>query len=86
MSIVGSIVIFWITWMVVLFMVLPWGVRPQGEQEGEIEPGTVESAPVHPRIWTKFAITTLITCLVFIIIWTVVDLDLFDFRAYFQNG
>ncbi|WP_340151579.1 DUF1467 family protein [uncultured Sneathiella sp.] len=85
MSIVGGVVIFTITWMLVLFTVLPWGVKPQSEDEGEIEPGTVESAPSNPRIWTKFAMTTVITTLLFIIVWTIVDLDLFDIRAYFQD-
>ena len=85
MSLVGGIVIFCITWMVVLFTVLPWGVRPQGEEEGEIEPGTVESAPANPKIWTKFALTTVITALIYIIIWTIIELELIDFRAFFQN-
>lgn len=85
MSFVGGIVIFCITWMVVLFTVLPWGVRPQGEEEGEIEPGTAESAPVNPRIWTKFALTTVITTLIFVIIWTIFELELFDLRAFFQD-
>ena len=85
MSIVGGIVIFVITWMVVLFTVLPWGVRTQGEADGEIEPGTVESAPVQPRIWLKFAITTLITVLIMVIVLTIVELELIDIRAFFQE-
>ncbi|MBO0335016.1 DUF1467 family protein [Sneathiella sp. CAU 1612] len=86
MSFVGGIVIFCITWMVVLFTVLPWGVRPQSEEEGEMEPGTVESAPANPRIWIKFAMTTVITTLIFIIIWTIFELELIDLRAFFQNS
>lgn len=85
MSVIGGIVIYTITWMLVLFTVLPWGVRTQQEAEDEVEPGTVESAPVNPRIWTKFAITTVITTLIFIIIWTIIDLELIDFRAFFQE-
>lgn len=83
MSIVGIIVVFSVTWMLVLFMVLPWGVRSQAEA-GEIVPGTVESAPVKPRIWTKFAITTLITGIIVAIVWGVVEYDLLDLRAFFQ--
>jgi len=85
MSIVGGIVIFVITWIVVMFTVLPWGVRTQEEAEGDIEPGTVESAPVRPRIWFKFAITTVITTLIFIIVWTIVWLEIIDIRAFFQQ-
>ena len=85
MSLVGGIVIFCITWMVVLFTVLPWGVKPQSDEEEEMEPGTVESAPANPRIWMKFGITTVITTLIFIIFWTIIELELFDFRAFFQD-
>ncbi|MCR9213663.1 MAG: DUF1467 family protein [Proteobacteria bacterium] len=85
MSIIGGIVIYTITWMLVLFTVLPWGVRTQQEADDEVEPGTVESAPVNPRIWTKFAVTTVLTTLIFIIIWTIIDLELIDFRAFFQS-
>ncbi|WP_334129243.1 DUF1467 family protein [Sneathiella sp.] len=84
MSIIGSVVVFLVTWMLVLFMVLPWGVRPQGEEDEPIVPGTAESAPVKPKIWTRFAITTLVTCIIFAAIWVAVDLDVFDLRAYFQ--
>lgn len=85
MSVIGGIVIYTITWMLVLFTVLPWGVRTQQEADDEMEPGTVESAPINPRIWTKFAITTVLTTLIFIIIWTIIDLELIDFRAFFQE-
>jgi len=51
-----------------------------------MEPGTVESAPANPRIWIKFAMTTVITTLIFIIIWTIFELELIDLRAFFQNS
>jgi predicted secreted protein len=86
MSIVGGVVIFVVTWILVLFMVLPWGVRTQEESDEEVEPGTVESAPVNPRIWTKFAITTGITVCFFVIILTIFELELIDFRAFFQGA
>jgi predicted secreted protein len=86
MTIVGGIVVFSITWMVVLFMVLPWGVRSQLEDENtEIEPGTVESAPVQPRILRKFAITTLVTALLFLVFWSTLEFDLIDYRALIEN-
>lgn len=85
MSFVGGIVIFIVIWLLVLFMVLPWGVRTQEESDEGVEPGTVESAPVNPRIWTRFAITTGITICLFVIIWTIFELELIDLRAFFQN-
>ena len=85
MSFVGSIVIFVIIWMVVLFTVLPWGVKTQAESGEDIEPGTVESAPVHAHMLKKCIATTLITAVIFAAIWFVIDLELFDFRAFFES-
>jgi predicted secreted protein len=50
------LVTFVVTWWLVVFMVLPFGVRP----EEAPQPGNAESAPAKPRLPLKFAITTLI--------------------------
>jgi predicted secreted protein len=50
------LVAFIVTWWLVVFMVLPFGVRP----EEAPQPGNAESAPAKPRLLLKFAITTLI--------------------------
>lgn len=84
MTIVGGLVVFSITWMVVLFTVLPWGVKTSEESNETVEPGTVESAPVNPRIWTKFAITTVITSVLFAIFWVTAEYEIIDYRALMQ--
>lgn len=58
--------VFFIIWWVVLFTVLPFGVRSQLE-DGHIEPGTEAGAPVAPRIGFKLLLTTAIAVLVFAI-------------------
>ena len=68
-------------WWMVLFTVLPWGVRTADEIGQAIEPGHATSAPVRPRIILKFAVTTAIAAALFAILWIVVDLELLDFRA-----
>jgi predicted secreted protein len=80
MTIVSGIVIYCIMWFVVLFTVLPWGVRTQDE-EGEVEPGTAESAPINPNIWRKLLITSLVTGVLFAAFWAVVEYELIDFRG-----
>ena len=46
---IGSIIaIYFVVWWIVLFAVLPWGVRTQ-EEEGEVVLGTDPSAPANPR-------------------------------------
>jgi predicted secreted protein len=55
--------IFLLIWFVVLFAVLPWGVRQQNNPEPGHDPG----APVQPMLWRKAAWTTAIS----LIIWGV---------------
>ena len=62
MSIATSIAIYFLIWWVVLFAVLPWGVRPQG---AEGAPGTDPGAPLVPRLAAKLVWTTIIAALVF---------------------
>ncbi len=85
MTFVGGLVVFCITWMVVLFTVLPWGVRTQQEDE-DVEPGTVESAPVNPAIWKKFAITTVVTAVLFFAFWASEKFGLIDYRSLILGG
>ena len=51
MPVTTALAIFFLIWWVVLFAVLPWGVRGQHEGDGgEIVPGTDPGAPVLPRL------------------------------------
>jgi predicted secreted protein len=56
----------------VLFVVLPFGVRSQ-EKHGEVVEGSEPAAPSVPYIWRKFAITTVLAALVFAPIYAVVE-------------
>ena len=49
MSLPTSIAIYFIIWWVVLFAVLPWGVRSQ-QEHGAIVPGSDPGAPVMPAL------------------------------------
>jgi predicted secreted protein len=72
MDIVGYIALYFVIWWVVLFAVLPFGVRSQHET-GEVVQGTEPGAPVRPRLLRKFVITSLITALVWgvvVVVWT----------------
>ena len=64
MSLATSIAIYFIIWWVVLFAVLPWGVRSQHES-GEIAPGSDPGAPSIPRLKRKLVWTTIVAALVF---------------------
>lgn len=62
--------VYFICWWLVLFMVLPFGVRAPGEDEHS--PGHADSAPVQPRILLKFALTTVISAAVFAVVYVVI--------------
>ncbi|MGY6709781.1 MAG: DUF1467 family protein [Rhizobiaceae bacterium] len=52
--------VFFVIWWVVLFAVLPFGVRTQSENE-DITLGTTESAPTLHRMGRALLITTLVS-------------------------
>jgi predicted secreted protein len=54
------IAIYFVTWFLVLFGVLPFGVRTQDDAKDRVL-GTPESAPVNPRLVRTAVITTVIT-------------------------
>lgn len=64
MSITTALAIYFIIWWVVLFAVLPWGVRSQ-EEQGDVARGTDPGAPALHRIWWKLLWTTLVSGVVF---------------------
>jgi predicted secreted protein len=59
-----AIATYFIIWWIVLFAVLPWGIRSQHEG-GSIAPGTDPGAPVIPRLTRKLIWTTIIAGIVF---------------------
>jgi predicted secreted protein len=64
LSVPLAIAIFITIWFVVLFAVLPFGVRSQ-EEAGEIVPGTDPGAPASPRLLVKALWTTAIASVIF---------------------
>jgi predicted secreted protein len=63
-SIFTALAIYFVIWWIVLFAVLPWGVRSQHEA-GEVAPGTDPGAPVLPNLKRKLVWTTIVATLVF---------------------
>jgi predicted secreted protein len=56
MAVATAIAIYFLIWWIMLFAVLPWGVRAQGE---EGTPGTDPGAPTVPRLKAKLIWTTI---------------------------
>jgi predicted secreted protein len=89
MTLSFAIAIYAIIWWIVLFAMLPIGVRTQ-EEKGEVAPGTAESAPHRPRLLPKMLATTIIASVVFavvyaIIVHRVVTLDQIPFLPRYES-
>jgi predicted secreted protein len=59
MPVATALAIFFLIWWVVLFAVLPWGIRSQHEGP-DMVPGTDPGAPTKAKIGWKLLWTTLI--------------------------
>ena len=89
MTLSFAIAIYVIIWWIVLFAMLPIGVRTQAE-EGEVALGTAESAPHRPRLLAKMLATTVVASLVFaavyvIIVHRVITLDQIPFLPRYET-
>ena len=71
MTLSFAIAIYAIIWWIVLFAMLPIGVRTQAE-EGEDSPGTAESAPHRPRLLAKMVATTVVASVIFAIVYAII--------------
>jgi predicted secreted protein len=71
MTISFAIAIYAIIWWIVLFAMLPIGVRTQAE-EGEVTPGTAESAPHQPRLLAKMLATTVVASVIFAVVYAII--------------
>lgn len=71
MDLVFAMALYIFIWWIVLFAVLPFGVRTQHEA-GDVVPGTPESAPAHPRLLRIFTINTVVASIVFAIVYCVI--------------
>ena len=60
MNLSTAFAIYFVAWWIVLFAVLPFGVRSQ-EEAGEVVPGTDPGAPAAPRILRVLLWNTVVT-------------------------
>lgn len=64
--------LYLVIWWLVLFAVLPFGVRTQVEAD-EVTSGTEPAAPLAPRLWTKVLVTTVVAAVVFAVVLYVIS-------------
>ena len=81
MTLTTALAIYFIIWWLVLFAVLPWGIRSQHESD-DMVPGTDPGAPIATRLVSKLVWTSLIAALIFIVIFFVYAFDLMTLEQF----
>ena len=66
-----AVATFFCLWFITLFAVLPFFAHTQDEA-GEVVPGTPESAPHKINLLKVFAVNTLVACVTFAGVYTVI--------------
>ena len=84
MGITGSIIVYILIWWMIFFSVLPVGIQSNKEKFRERVEGIDPGAPNNPKIGKKFLITTIITSIIFIVIYYLVKFNLLNLREYLQ--
>ena len=75
MNWVSGIIVFLLIWWTTLFAVLPWGNRP----EEQPDKGHVTSAPANPRLKQKFLVTTVISVILWLLVYVLIEIGIIDF-------
>ncbi len=74
--------IYFTVWWTVLFMVLPFGRK----QEGDVnEVGYLPGTPARPQIAKKFLWTTILSAILVALAWASGHFGLVDYRALLQG-
>ena len=84
MGITGSIIVYVLIWWIIFFSLLPVGIQSKKEKFIEKIEGIDPGAPNNPKIAKKFLITTIITSIIFIVIYYLVRFNLLNLREYLQ--
>lgn len=76
MNLFTGIIVYILTWWITLFMVLPIGVR----RDTGGPDTTAHGAPENPKLGFKFALTTGISAVIWVVIFILIDMKVIDFR------
>ena len=90
MTIAFALAIYFIIWWVVLFALLPIGVRTSEEAGEQATPGQAESAPQRPNLLPKMLATTVIATIIFagvyaVVVHKVITLDEIPFLPRYER-
>jgi predicted secreted protein len=81
MTIATGIAMYVVVWWIVLFAILPWGVRPTTEPGGR---GQMSGAPEKPMMGKKILWTSVAAAFVWALIFAIVQSDFLPVRDALQ--
>jgi len=84
MGTTGAIIVYISIWWIVFFSVLPFGIKSQNVKFKDDLHGNDPGAPKNPMIIKKFLITTLITSIIFAVIYYLTINNYLNLRNYLQ--
>ena len=84
MGITGSIIVYVLIWWMIFFSILPMGIQSNKEKFKEKIEGIDPGAPNNPKIGKKFLITTILTSIIFLLIYYLVKFNFLNLREYLQ--
>jgi predicted secreted protein len=73
---IAGVFVYALIWFIVLFTVLPWGVKVPDNPE----PGHAPSAPINPHIGVKLIATSVVAAVIWAIVWYVMQSGWISFR------
>lgn len=74
MSWFTGIIVYLMVWWLALFAVLPWGNAPVLKPEE----GHAPSAPAKPRLRLKFLATTILSAMIWVVIYFLIENEIID--------
>lgn len=81
MGITSALVLFAVIWFMTLFVVLPLGMKTQGDV-GDVVPGTHAGAPHDLNMKRKLKLTTFIAVILFVIIAGIILSGVIEIRDF----
>jgi predicted secreted protein len=73
---VTGIATYFLIWWIAIFVTLPLGVKMAEPQQGH-----AYGAPANPRLGFKFLVTSVISAIIWLVIYALVEIEIIDFRA-----
>ena len=84
MGTTGAIIVYICLWWIIFFSVLPIGIKSENIEFKDDFKGNDPGAPKNPKIIKKFLITTLITSIIFLVIYYLSINNYLSLRSYLQ--